>query len=101
MSLSRPWFSNCGAHLDIDQDDPVDLEPPFFLPWPVDVAERGLENNSVEWSCLPPLKFHLFKHYDVHTQVDIHANEAFYDAHNREGFCERAARRTYGRRPTM
>ena len=34
---------------DIDQDDPIDLEPRYFLPGPVETMERALSATPLDW----------------------------------------------------
>lgn len=34
---------------DIDQDDPIDLEPRYFLPGPVKAMERALGKTPLDW----------------------------------------------------
>lgn len=86
-----------GSPFDIDQDDPIDLEPRFFLPGPVDLMEQGLESNTVEWCRLEPLHYHALKNDDIYfTQAKIYADEIMTNARQRGGFCQRAAREVYG-----
>ncbi|KAI8671662.1 hypothetical protein NCS57_00642000 [Fusarium keratoplasticum] len=42
-----------GSLFDIDEDDPIDLDPRYFLPGPIQELEDGLEQLRSEWAIFP------------------------------------------------
>lgn len=83
-----------GASFDIDQDDPLDLEPRYFLPGPVDKMEKGLRTKGgMPWIPLEPVEIPKANDnsYWPHHMV---ADGAYHDVRARANFCESAARDT-------
>lgn len=86
-----------GATLDIDQDDPIDLEPRYFLPGPVDKMEAGLihderefchiEAENCPWPKFGPINLNRLP------DADAFAHGAVKDARMLAGFCRAAAKR--------
>ncbi|KPM45735.1 hypothetical protein AK830_g763 [Neonectria ditissima] len=78
-----------GAPFDIDEDDPIDLDPRFFLPGPVDDMEHGLEAMSkteglgrYRWPQAEPIKLHRLRDGDER-EYEIVSENAYWDARSR------------------
>ncbi|KAF4466904.1 hypothetical protein FALBO_6232 [Fusarium albosuccineum] len=89
-----------GSLFDIDQDDPIDLDPRFFLPGPVETMEKGLEAllqadglEYCRWPKVPPIQNHRLQNGDElqHKNASRSAED---DAITRGGFCELAAEKS-------
>ncbi|KAJ4329401.1 hypothetical protein N0V84_000035 [Fusarium piperis] len=86
-----------GSPFDVDEDDPIDPDPRYFLPGPVEDMEDGLERirNDVDiwgrqsrpWPQAEPIKNHKLRGRNelAHRHA---ANDAWYDAKARGYFCE-------------
>ena len=86
-----------GSPFDIDEDDPTDLDPRYFLPGPVEEMEDGLEQLRSEWDIFPrpwpqpkPIENHHLQGRDEFAHGSA-ADDALWDAIARAGFCEEVA----------
>lgn len=88
-----------GSPFDVDEDDPIDLDPRYFLPGPVDDMEKGMERvlsvrdiwgrQDYPWPQAEPIKNHELRHGNELAYRHA-ANDAWYDAKARGQFCEMA-----------
>ncbi|KPM37801.1 hypothetical protein AK830_g8752 [Neonectria ditissima] len=90
-----------GSPFDIDQDDPIDVDPRYFLPGPVEDMEHGLEvlrttldywgtRPEREWPQAEPIENHLLRS-GHESDLKFVARNAWWDAQARAHFCELAA----------
>ncbi|EEU39854.1 uncharacterized protein NECHADRAFT_79494 [Fusarium vanettenii 77-13-4] len=83
-----------GSPFDIDEDDPIDPDPRYFLPGPIEEMEDSLELQSERdvfpWPKAKPIKNHHFQGRDESAH-SIATEEACWDAMARSGFCEEVA----------
>ena len=84
-------FAVQGAPLDIDHDDPIDMDSRFFLPGPVDEMEHALKSTDTPWMKLGPLEYHKLE-MNGRGESKVLAHDIVNEAYYRAGFCERAAR---------
>lgn len=86
-----------GSPFDIDEDDPIDPDPRYFLPGPIQEMEDSLEQQQSEWDIIPrpwpkakPIENHHLQGRDEDAHC-IATEEALWDAMARGGFCEEVA----------
>ncbi|KAF5023563.1 hypothetical protein F66182_4376 [Fusarium sp. NRRL 66182] len=86
-----------GSPFDIDQDDPIDVDPRFFLPGPVENMEHGLKDvlqrdglESHPWPEARPIMNHLLQN-GSDSEYELAALHAEDDAGARGDFCVSAA----------
>ncbi|KAL2693679.1 hypothetical protein Neosp_000240 [[Neocosmospora] mangrovei] len=79
---------------DIDEDDPIDPDPRYFLPGPIEEMEDSLELQSeldvFPWPKAKPVKNHHLQGRDEDAHSTATEN-ALWDAMARGGFCEDVA----------
>ncbi|KAM4055087.1 hypothetical protein HRG_005896 [Hirsutella rhossiliensis] len=76
----------CGAPLDIDDDDPIDLEPRFFLPGPAGCRAKDRHGPPLE-----PIQVHRLRGRGWPGGCDDCARDALADARRQARSCELAA----------
>ncbi|KAM5353708.1 hypothetical protein ACJ41O_000358 [Fusarium nematophilum] len=95
-------FTVRGSPFDIDENDPIDLDPRYFLPGPVENMEYGIEAIQKAaglmrelWPQSEPIKHHRLRDGDE-IEYEVAARYALRDAQARADFCEKAAREASG-----
>ncbi|POR31983.1 Uncharacterized protein TPAR_07793 [Tolypocladium paradoxum] len=97
---SRPVFGTaeelddllvvCGAPFNIDDEDPIDVEPRYFRPGPVDKMNQGLQAEGEEMPQLDVIEAHKLGEQES-ARLDRFAYDALGDAWRRGEYCESAA----------
>ncbi|PNY26220.1 Uncharacterized protein TCAP_03850 [Tolypocladium capitatum] len=78
------------ASFDIDEDDPIDFDPRFFLPGPADKMEEGLgEMRPGDWTVLPPLDYKKQRSSEWYGHM-FFSNDCMGDARTRHQFFQNA-----------